>query len=225
MQTLTEKVLELAPPGGLFDTTVVRNLFAGSSEGARKTMLHRAVRSGEVLRLRPGLYCLASKYRRTSPHPFTVASLLHYPSHVSLESALSHHGLIPEAVRVVASVSRERSRTFSNQLGEFTFTRVPTSSARIGVEAVRMGEEMWAFVATPLRALADLVYLRGEVSWKRDGLRFLIDSMRIDSDDLAALPWGELDEILDGFTSRRTAEYLRGARRGIGWRDENGGER
>ena len=35
VQTLTEAVIRLAPPGGLFDTTVVRYLFPVRSEGDR----------------------------------------------------------------------------------------------------------------------------------------------------------------------------------------------
>jgi len=36
MQTLTEKIFKLAPPGGLFDESVVQTLFPGQSTGARR---------------------------------------------------------------------------------------------------------------------------------------------------------------------------------------------
>jgi hypothetical protein len=110
MQKLTEKALLLSPPGGLFDMTAVRNLFPNSTEGAHKVLVHRAVRAGEVIRLKPGLFLLQKAYRRTDPHPYVVAALLHAPSHVSLETALSYHGLIPEAVYQTASVTVARSR-------------------------------------------------------------------------------------------------------------------
>jgi hypothetical protein len=212
MQSLTQKIFEIDPPGGLFNWTVVRNLFSDSSEGARKLLVYRAVRSGEIHRLRTGVFCLAKPYLRAVPHPYAIAEMLHYPSHISLESALRFHGMVPEALRVVASVSRERARKFANYFGEFHFLRVPTSSARVGVEAVEMGDDLWAFVATPLRALADLIYVRAEVSWKNDGSRFLTDSMRIDPDDLRALPWDELEGILACFNNRRTITYLCGVR-------------
>jgi len=53
MQTLTEKAYKLAPPGGLFDESVVRNLFPDSTTGGRKLLVHRAIEKGEVLRLSP----------------------------------------------------------------------------------------------------------------------------------------------------------------------------
>ena len=63
MQTLTERVYKLAPPGGLFDESVVRNLFPDLSVGAKKLLVHRAVKHGEVLRLKPG-FSLKSEWRK-----------------------------------------------------------------------------------------------------------------------------------------------------------------
>lgn len=86
MQSLTEKVYKLAPPLGIFDEMVVRNLYHLRTESARKAIVHRAVSSGEVLRLKPGLYCLSEPYRKAHPHPFALAGIIFSPSHVSLES-------------------------------------------------------------------------------------------------------------------------------------------
>jgi len=58
MQSLTEKIFKLGPPGGLFNETVIQNLFPDSSDGARALLVHRACQAGEVLRLKPGLFVL-----------------------------------------------------------------------------------------------------------------------------------------------------------------------
>ena len=167
MQTITERVFQLAPPGGLFDETVIRNLFPDSSEGARALLVHRACQASEILRLKPGLFVLGPPYRKTEPHPFVVAAVLHAPSHISLESALAHHGLIPEAVYQVSGVTLARSREFSTPLGVFSFRRVPVSEPRAGVEAVAVARNAWAFIASPLRAIADDVYLNKEITGPR----------------------------------------------------------
>ena len=208
MQTLTEKTHRLAPPGGLFDDSVVRNLFPDASEGAKKLLVHRALKHGEVLRLKPGLYCLAPEYRKSDAHPFVVAAVLHSPSHVSLESALAYHGLIPEAVYTVSSVTSLRSRVFDTPLGRFSFQRVPAVNPRAGVEAIEVARDSWAFVATPLRALADLIYLRKDVCWKSDGLAFLTESMRIEEEDLAEITTEEFEEVLAGMRNNRVRTYL-----------------
>lgn len=210
MQTLTEEILKLMPPGGLFDETVITNLFPDASEGARNLLVHRASQAGEILRLKPGLFVLAPPFRKTEPHPFVLAAALHAPSHVSLESALAFHGLIPEAVYQVASVTVARSREFTTPLGVFSFRCVPTLSPRAGVEALEVARNGWAFVATPLRAIADLVYLNKEISWKRSGISYLTESLRIEEDDLREISFHRLDEILESFRSRRVRVYLQG---------------
>ena len=210
MQTLTERVYLLAPPGGLFDETVVGNLFPQHSAGARKQLVHRAVSQTEVLRLKPGVYCLAAKYRRSHPHPFVVAAVLHSPSHVSLESALAFHGLIPEAVYSVSSVTARRSRFFDTPFGHFSFQRVPADHPRAGVSAVRVDESSWAFVADPIRAIADLVYLRKEISWNCHGVSFLTESMRIEEEDLWEMASGDLETVRNSVRDKRTRAYLSG---------------
>lgn len=213
MQELTERVFEISPPGGLFDATVVRNLFSGATEGARKLLVFRAVHAGEVVRLKPGAYVLGPTYRKTEAHPYLIAAFLHAPSHVSLQSALAHHGLIPEAVFQVSSVTSARSRTYATPVGVFSFDRVPASAPRAGVALTKLGKAAWAFVATPLRAIADLVYLERSVRWAKDGAGFLLESLRIDPQDLVSLDWTMLAEIRDHVGDRRTQEYLLGLER------------
>ena len=210
MQNVTEKVFKLAPPGGLFDETVIYNLFPDSSDGARALMVNRACKAGEILRLKPGLFVLGPPYRKSEPHPFVVAGVLHAPSHISLESALAHHSLIPEAVYQVSSVTVGRSREFSTPLGVFSFRRVPARAPRAGVEAVAVARNAWAFIASPLRAIADTIYLRKEITWNRNGLGYLTESLRIEEDDLRALSFEALDEILESIRSRRVRAYLEG---------------
>ncbi len=216
MQSLTEKVFMLAPPGGLFDETVIHNLFPDGSDGARALLVHRACQAGEVLRLKPGLFVLAPPYRKSESHPFVVAAVLHAPSHVSLESALGYHGLIPEAVYQVVSVTVGRSREFSTPLGVFSFRRVPARAPRAGVEAVAVARNAWAFIASPLRAIADAVYLAREVTWSRNGLGYLTESLRIEEDDLRSLSFEAMEEILDSIRSRRVRAYLEGLKGAVG---------
>ena len=200
--------MSLAPPGGLFNETVVKDLFPNESEGARKQLVHRTVSRGEVLRLKPGLFLLRREYRRSELRPFVIAGLLHSPSHISLESALAHHNLIPEAVQQVSSVTALRSRSFVTPLGLYSFKRVPALQPRAGVEAVKLGSESWAFIATPLRALADMLYLNKTVSWTKDGLRYVLESLRIEEDDLAGVSAAALSEICDSIRDKRVTTYI-----------------
>jgi hypothetical protein len=79
---------------------------------------------------------------------------------------------------------------------------------RAGVEAIEVARDSWAFVATPLRALADLIYLRKDVCWESDGLAFLTESMRIEEEDLAEITTEEFEEVLAGMRNKRVRTYL-----------------
>ncbi len=215
MKKLTEQVIRLSPPGGLFDRTVVRNLFPDASEGALKQLIHRAAAAGEVMRLKRGLFLLDKVFRKSELHPFAIASVLHAPSHISLETALWHHGLIPEALYQISSVTAARSRTYSTPVGVFSFDRVPSSNPRAGVEATRLEGGEWAFIASPLRAIADSVYLHREIDWGRVGPGFCTESLRIEEEDLARISFVHLEEICDAVSNRRTRAYLEGLERTV----------
>ncbi len=134
-------------------------LLAGDVDPADlRRQLSRWVESGQLFQLRRGLYALAPPYRKTEPHPFVLANRLVRGSYVSLQSALAHHGLIPEYVPVVTSLTTGRPQRRENAFGSYEYHHCPPDRLggyRSGV--VAPGQE--ALVATPARALADLVHL------------------------------------------------------------------
>ena len=134
-------------------------LLAGDVDPADvRRQLSRWVSRGQIVQLRRGLYALAPPHRKTEPHPFLVANRLVRGSYVSLHSALAHHGLIPEHVPVVTSVTSGRPQNRENPFGFFEYHHC--APGRLGgyrVEKLGGGQE--AFVATPVRALADLIHL------------------------------------------------------------------
>lgn len=125
------------------------------------SQLSRWVESGRLVRLRRGVYALGAPYRRREPHPFEIANVLVRPSYVSLESALAFHGLIPEAVFSTTSVTTARPEVFETPFGRFDYRHI--SSALLwgyAEEQLGPGARPTALIATPEKALLDLVYLR-----------------------------------------------------------------
>ncbi|MBM3294119.1 MAG: hypothetical protein FJY82_06290 [Candidatus Aminicenantes bacterium] len=132
--------------------------------------LSRWTRAGRLLQLRRGLYALAGPFQKTPAHPFLVANGLKKGSYVSLESALEYHGLIPEHTPNVVSVTTGRPETLATPLGTYLFRHVKRELF-FGYERIDLGEGQSAWIATPEKALLDLVYLtplesgRAEVSF------------------------------------------------------------
>jgi len=150
------KLLELAVEDPLFETGF---LLAGDSEPADvRRQLSRWTKAGRILQLRRGLYALAPPYRKSVPHPFTVANRMVQASYVSLQSALEFHGLIPEHVPTVTSVTTGRPRTWHTPLGDCVFRHIHKRWFW-GYRKLDLGGSQQAFVATPEKALLDLIHL------------------------------------------------------------------
>jgi predicted transcriptional regulator of viral defense system len=123
-----------------------------------RRQLARWTASGKVLQLRRNVYALAAPWRRVGPHPFLIANELQRPSYVSLESALAHHGLIPEAVPVTTSVTTGRAVTIDTPLGRYRYRHL-RSEAFFGYGRMPVFRNQEALVADAGKALLDLVYL------------------------------------------------------------------
>ena len=99
--------------------------------------VQRAPRSAPQGPVRPG-----STLSEDGAHPFLVANRLVRGSYVSLHSALAHHGLIPEHVPVITSITTGRPQHRENPFGSFSTTTArrtdsPDTALRSLVEARR----------------------------------------------------------------------------------------
>lgn len=151
-----------------------------------RRQLCRWVAAGKLLQLRRGLYTLPAPYRRVAPHPFLLANSLAAASYVSAESALAHHGMIPEHVPLTISMTTGRPGPRQTPLGSFDFHHVGLALFW-GFEAVEVAAGQRAYVATPEKALLDLVHLapRGGTEAHLRGLR-LQNLERLDLGRLSA---------------------------------------
>jgi predicted transcriptional regulator of viral defense system len=135
-------------------------LLLSGTESLRQVRLQlsRWVKAGRLLQLRRGLYALAPPWRNVEPHPFLVANRLRRGTYVSLQSALAWHGVIPERVPVVTSVGPGRPETVRNPLGTFQINHL-ADGLLFGYAREEVAPRQFAFVASPEKALLDLVYL------------------------------------------------------------------
>jgi len=208
MQRLTEIALAKASQG-IFTKTEVA-CWVGGSPQRQFSLVKRALASGQVVHVRRGLYCLASKYLREKVDPLVLAQRIYGPSYVSLETALSYHGWIPEAVYAITSTSLDRSREFSTPLGHFSFTRVPQKTFYTQVTRVEKGAGL--LLATPLKALADYVYAHKQ-DWS--STRPVVESLRVDEGLLRSVDAQMIDDLLTNYPSPRVRRFLQGLRKDL----------
>ena len=84
------------------------------SDVAINSGVARSLKSNDFLRLKRGLFLFSKKLRNGSISKLSIANKLYGPSYVSFESALSYHGLIPEAVYTTTSACFQRKSKILN---------------------------------------------------------------------------------------------------------------
>jgi predicted transcriptional regulator of viral defense system len=147
------------------------------------------VRQGYLVQLRRGLYAVGPELSHIKPEPFLVANHLYGPSYVSMESALSFWGFIPEQVVETVSMTAAKPHTFHTPLGRFSYHHLPSPYASLGTTTVELLEQRNAMVATPDKALCDLVVTTAGLRLRsiRAAQAYLIEDLRIDEAELKTL--------------------------------------
>jgi len=144
--------------------------------------------ANEIIRLKKGMYVASPKVSRVQLSPFLIANHIYGPSYVSMQSALRHYGLIPEAVYSVQSMTLGLVKTYRNEVGIFHYIHVTPAYFSVGVT---ISEESGTsfMIATPEKALCDLMVYTPNLNlrFQRDIRIYLEDDIRFDMDELARL--------------------------------------
>lgn len=102
-----------------------------------------------------------------------LANELNY-SYISLEYALSYHQMIPDIAQTITSISKDRNEKIHNEFGSFIYQKI-SKDLFVGYALLKSEKENRNFrIASPEKALFDLVYLRQDLRSKND-----FDSLRL----------------------------------------------
>lgn len=207
MSTLVEQVLAAGLGNSIFTERQLSEILGGG-DARRYGLVNRALKDGTLLRLKRGLYYLNSSHTGDSIHPFAIAQALNPGSYISFETALAFHHWIPEAVFTTASVTPRRKSLVRDHesLGRFSFHPLALNDYQFlaAVSRMKLGLHT-TLIASPLRALMDLVALRKE-SWS--GLDWIEHGLRIDESHLATLRRKDFAALLPTYKHKAANEFL-----------------
>lgn len=169
-----------------------------------RDVVTRLLSDGIIIRIKKGLYCFGDALRRRPVNREYVANLIYGPSYVSLEYAMHYHGLIPEQVHTVTSVTSKRSRGFDTPLGEFSYRMLSKNRYSVG-QILDSTEETTFLIATPEKALIDKVWTDSRFDGTRisEFREYLIDDLRIEMDTLGELDRNLMREICNVYDSAK----------------------
>jgi len=192
--------------GRIVSTAVLTSLLEGGN-ARRWGLVNRALKAGELVRLKRGLYTIDHHIAGKSPGLFTIANRIVPESYVSMESALGYLGWLQEEPSSVhSSIPRGRESSFLNPFGRFVYHRVPFRESHFLLGVERYSSEGDHFLmASAERALADTLFTR-KLEWK--GINALAAQLRVDPGLLGELDLDVLQELATGSRSRSLRRYL-----------------
>ena len=147
-------------------------VYASYPEFNRNNLVHW-VRQGYLIRLRQGYYAFP-EYRESTDFTLYFANTIYKPSYISLHTALSFYGIIPESVPEITSVTTLKTITFSNDFGEYSYKNI-RPELMFGYELRDMEGGRRIMFATPEKAIIDLLYLYPFYNTERD-----LENLRLD---------------------------------------------
>lgn len=143
--------------------------------------INELVKDEKLIPLKRGVYIWNSAQR---PENFTIANFLYGPSYISVESALSFHGIIPEQVFGITSMTTKQSKVFDNRIRRFEYKHLSTPYYSFGVKQEKLRENQFALVACPEKALFDKIVTTSGVLFRSEqtASEFLLENMRMNED-------------------------------------------
>ncbi|MEK6542893.1 MAG: hypothetical protein AABZ44_00430 [Elusimicrobiota bacterium] len=172
--------LRKAISGEEFDFTLLSS--ALSHYAAPRQKISTLMKSGVITRVKKGLYVFAPQYNQAPVCKEVIANLIYGPSCISLEYALAYHGLIPERVETLTSVTPKRDKGFDTPIGRFTYRYLAMEKYPHGIKQIQIDENHSVLMASPEKALCDYVALSEipPLSGIEEAGKFLTADLRID---------------------------------------------
>jgi len=168
------------------------------------------LKKGEIIRVKKGLYVLGEQNRNDIISLEFLSNLIYGPSYLSLEYALSYYNFIPEGVKVMTSVTTERSKEFNTPVGRFTYARVPKNTFFYGMDSCQLSKNIF-LIATPEKALVDFILTQKKMlnNTQKELELFLLESSRIEISDLKRLNINEVENYTHLYKSKKIYNLFR----------------
>jgi hypothetical protein len=191
-----------------FDYTALVSALSSYAEPRRK--ISSLLRKGVIVRVKKGLYVFGDDYRKRPFSRELLANLIYGPSYVSLDYALAFHGLIPEIVTVLSSVTTKRPKEFQTPVGNFVFRRAKKEIFHLGMTRVEQGP--FAFlIASPERALADKLRedRAGVIRSRAQIEQYLFENLRLDQREFEKMDGSVFEAFLMSTRCQKNAQALK----------------
>lgn len=145
----------------------------------------RIEKSSEIIRLRRDLYIVNPDLSGKNINEFLVANHIYGPSYVSCQSALRYYGLIPERVYEITSMTTRLTKTYTNQIGRFSYVHCSDPYYKIGIRNQKE-DGVSFYIASPEKALCDLMIFTPHLNlrYRKEIKNYLEYDIRLEMSEL-----------------------------------------
>lgn len=155
-------------------------------KGTVDAYISRSLARKDIIRLKRGMYVTTDfyeKHKTDIAYSFLLANVLRQPSYVSSWTALQYYDLVTEAIYTTISITPKVTRKYENKLGNYAYHSIKTDLF-FGYVLIKSNFDF--FIASPWKALFDLVYLKTN---QLRGVRFnqiqgILEELRIDIENM-----------------------------------------
>jgi len=161
--------------------------------------LSRWTKQGLIRKIKKGLYVFVDTEKELIVQE--LSSLIIEPSYISLETALSMAGLIPEMVFTTTCVTTKKPISYDTYLGKVDYRHVG-QSLFFGYNSIQ-GPNKPYYLAEPEKALLDYIYLNASID-NRDA----VTELRLDPEGFSKLDQVKIDEYLQVFSNIRMTHII-----------------
>ena len=155
-----------------------------------RTALTRWVKKGYLVQLRNGIYAFREWVNTPNAH-FTSACFMYRPSYITGYSALAYYGMIPEFVAHITCATTLKTCSFTNDLGIFVYQHIKPELF-VGYALFSVVNQRSFYIASPEKALIDLLYLNPNIKSVEDMIELRLDEDYMTED----FDWNSAEEYL-----------------------------
>ena len=168
------------------------------------------IKQEKLIPVKRGIFVAGTNLGILQPDRFLLANHISGPSYVSLESALSHWGLIPERVFETVSVTMKRSKYYRTAVGRFTYLHAPLPYYSFGIRHIQLTSRQHALIASPAKALCDKIIMTPGINLRstKQTREFLLDDLRIERQSLQQMNIREIETWLKDAPKRQSLIML-----------------
>ena len=112
---------------------------------------------GIIKSVKRGIYIPGENANMRAPENSLIGNHIYGPSYISMETALSHYGLIPERVYAITSMTTKPAKEFKTSVGLYSYSYLPLPYYAFGIKNVVLDKKQQVLMASPEKALTDKI--------------------------------------------------------------------